>query len=72
MLYFILGVLFVLLIYPVIESLSSLILTAIEVAKGYLNTKIMKYNTQLKQMSSEEDNTINPIGFFSQEEDEDE
>lgn len=72
MLYFILGVLFVLLIYPVIESLSSLILTTIEVAKGYLNTKIMKYNTQLKQMSSEEDNTINPIGFFSQEEDEDE
>lgn len=63
--YFILGIVFVLFVSPIVESLCTLILTGIEVIKGYLTLKITKINVQIHKMSLEEDEKIihNPIGF---------
>ena len=60
---FLLGILFILMIIPIIENLTSLLLTAIEVAKGYLSIKVTLYNLKLQKMSAEEDTNCQTIGF---------
>lgn len=63
--YFILGIVFVLLVSPIVEGLCTLILAGMEVIKGYWTLKITKINVQIRKMSLEEDEEIphNPIGF---------
>ena len=70
LLYFILGILFVQIISPVLDSLTSLLLTIIEVAKGYFNTKITKYNLQVKKDYQKEEKYMPLIGFERDEEEE--
>jgi hypothetical protein len=66
--YVLLGVLLISLIIPVVEGLTSLLLTIIEVIKGYFSVKITKYNLQLKEMSATEDTAKPVIGFGCYEE----
>ena len=63
--YFILGVIFVLLISPIIESFCSLILTGIELVKGDWTLKITKINSQIRKIDLEYPNEPpqNKIGF---------
>jgi hypothetical protein len=53
LLYFILGVIFVLLVSPIIESLCTLILTGMEVIKGVWTLKIQKINAQIRKVNLE-------------------
>ena len=50
-------------ISPVIDSLASLLLTMIEVAKGYFNIKINQFNLQLKKDFEKEEVSMPVIGF---------
>lgn len=63
--YFILGVIFVLLISPIIESFCSLILTGMELVKGNWTLKITKINSQIRKIDLEYPNEPpqNKIGF---------
>lgn len=63
-----LGILLISLILPIIEGLTGLLLTIIEVAKGYFSVKITKYNLQLKQMSEpNEDKHVIGFGNYGEE-----
>ena len=78
LIFFILGIIFIELIIPVIEALTIVIVTALEVAKGKLNMIISNYNIQIQKMAEElEPENTNAIGFVVQnneleEEEEDE
>lgn len=73
---FILGILLVSLFLPLIDGLATLLLTMLEVAKGYFTVKVTEYNLRLKKLSydEEDDEPKRLIGFMreDQEEDEDE
>lgn len=78
LIFFILGIIFIELIIPVIEALTIVIVTALEVAKGKLNMIISNYNIRIQKMAEglEPENT-HTIGFVVQnnepeEEEEDE
>ena len=53
--YFILGILCVSLFLPLIDALASLLLTTVEVAKGYFSLKVAEYNQQLQKVTYGED-----------------
>lgn len=79
LIFFILGIIFIELIIPVIEALTIVIVTALEVAKGKLNMIISNYNIRIQKMAEElePENTHAAIGFVVQnnepeEEEEDE
>ena len=78
LIFFILGIIFIELIIPVIEDLTIVIVTALEVAKGKLNMTISNYNIQIQKMAEElEPENTHAIGFVVQnnepeEEEEDE
>ena len=78
LIFFILGIIFIELIIPVIEALTIVIVTALEVAKGRLNMTISNYNIRIQKMAEElEPENTHVIGFVVQnnepeEEEEDE
>lgn len=78
LIFFILGIIFIELIIPVIEALTIVIVTALEVAKGKLNMTISNYNMRIQKMAEElEPENTHTIGFVVQnnepeEEEEDE
>ena len=78
LIFFILGIIFIELIIPVIEALTIVIVTALEVAKGKLNMIISNYNIRIQKMTEElEPENTHTIGFVVQnnepeEEEEDE
>lgn len=75
LIFFILGIIFIELIIPVIEALTIVIVTALEVAKGKLNMIISNYNIRIQKMAEElEPENTHAIGFVVQnnEEEEDE
>lgn len=78
LIFFILGIIFIELIIPVIEALTIVIVTALEVVKGKLNMIISNYNIQIQKMADElEPENTHAIGFVVQnneleEEEEDE
>ena len=53
--YVLLGILLVSFILPLIDALTGLILTMIEVAKGYFSIKVTEYNCRLKKLAYAED-----------------
>lgn len=64
LIFFILGIIFIELIIPVIEALTIVIVTALEVAKGKLNMIISNYNIQIQKMADElEPENTHAIGF---------
>lgn len=78
LIFFILGIIFIELIIPVIEALTIVIVTALEVVKGKLNMIISNYNIRIQKMAEElEPENTHAIGFVVQnnepeEEEEDE
>lgn len=78
LIFFILGIIFIELIIPVIEALTIVIVTALEVAKGKLNMIISNYNIRIQKIAEElEPENTHAIGFVVQnnepeEEEEDE
>lgn len=78
LIFFILGIIFIELIIPVIEALTIVIVTALEVVKGKLNMIISNYNIRIQKMAEElEPENTHAIGFIVQnnepeEEEEDE
>ena len=65
LLYFILGIVFVLLVSPMLESLCTLVLTGMELLKGKWTLKTTKINSQIRKISLEypDKPPSNPIGF---------
>ena len=72
--YVLLGILLVSFILPLIDALTGLILTMIEVVKGYFSIKVAEYNYRLKKLaySEEEDPPRRSIGFSTENNEEDE
>jgi hypothetical protein len=75
--YVLLGVLLVSIILPLIDALAGLILTIIEVAKGYFSVKVAEYNTRLKKIAYNDDEEPEPsvkhlIGFARENEEDEE
>ena len=66
---FILGILFVSLFLPLIDGLATLLLTILEVAKGYFTVKVTEYNLRLKKLSydEEDDEPKRLIGFMRED-----
>ena len=69
-----LGILLVSLFLPLIDALAGLLLTIIEVAKGWFSVKVAEYNHRLKKIAyAEDDEDIAPkklIGFMRENEEE--
>ena len=60
-------------LFPLIDGITSTILSGLEALKGYFGMKIAKYNHQIKKISLEEPDIKNPIGFqYNDQEEEDE
>ena len=58
---------------PICESITGLLMTIIEAAKGYFNIKIAKYNKEMKKITfTDEDSPSNvrQIGFITEEQEE--
>lgn len=72
--YVLLGILLVSFILPLIDALTGLILTMIEVAKGYFSIKVTEYNCRLKKLAyvEEEESPRRLIGFAREDYEEDE
>ncbi len=71
--YFILGILLVSFILPLIDALTGLLITMIEVAKGYFTVKVTEYNCRLKKIAYADDDDDTPkrlIGFARNDDDE--
>ena len=61
---FVLGMLFIYILIPILESVVSLICSALEVLKAKCNLKITKYNNQITKISLETEGPVaHPIGF---------
>lgn len=71
---FMLGILFISFIYPILESITGIILTFLEMIKGKITVIITQINCEIKSLAEEEDvPTKHPIGFavsFENEEEE--
>lgn len=73
--YVLLGVLLVSIILPLIDALAGLILTIIEVAKGYFSVKVAEYNTRLKKIAYDDEEpepSVKHLIGFARENEEDE
>lgn len=53
--------------FPILDGITSLILTMLEAAKGYFSMKITEYNIKMKKSREEEGSVKNPIGFVYEE-----
>ena len=72
---FMLGILFISFIYPILESITGVILTFLEMIKGKITVIITQINCEIKSMAEEKEDvpTKHPIGFavsFENEEEE--
>lgn len=75
LLYFILGILFISIIFPVLDGLSNLALQLFEVWRGRLGIKITKLNNEIQNINEPqlpEPTTSQAIGFQIPDEEEDE
>lgn len=72
MIYFILGMLTVQAFFPLLDGITSFLLTLLEVGKGYFGVKVAEYNARLKKISyaSEESSSVRQIGFTFENEEE--
>lgn len=68
---FILGLVFGLVIQPLLDGFTSLILSFFEMIKGYFALKIAQHNQKIHELSIDQPQTQRPIGFLAGEEVED-
>lgn len=61
------GVIFIILIYPTLDSLGAIIIQLLELIKGLISIQITKINLKIKSLQEDNDDFIttkkNPIGF---------
>jgi hypothetical protein len=69
--YFVLGMLFTSFVFPLCDGILSLLLTFIEMLKGYLSVKITKMNCQIQKATEPEADVKRKIGFVLPENEED-
>ncbi len=71
---FFLGMIFIYVALPILESITSAICTRIEQYRAKCNVKITEYNKQIQQINSSTNSPVarSPIGFKYVEEEEDE
>lgn len=70
--WFLLGMVFIILIYPILESIGTVIITALELVKGILSVKITYLNMTIKKLSNSDDLPKQIIGFRIPDNDENE
>ena len=64
LIYFIAGIVFATVIAPLLDALTVLIVTGIEVIKGKWTLKITEYNYQIQKIGEDDEcNHKHPIGF---------
>lgn len=61
--FFILGIVFCTLIYPLLDALCAVFLSALEILKGYCTVKITELNNTINKMSEPEPQHTHVIGF---------
>jgi formate hydrogenlyase subunit 4 len=61
--YFILGILFVTVFMPILEQITQIILTLLELVKGKLMIPITKINNTINNINEGEPTKSHPIGF---------
>ncbi len=66
--YFLLGALTVYVVLPITDSILSIIVTLLEVIKGFLAVKLAKLNNQIVQLDDPGYSTKQPIGFLIENE----
>lgn len=71
LLYFILGILLIQVGFPLLDGLTSLLLSMLEAAKGYFSLQVAEYNARMKVLY-EEEKPKNIIGFTYEGEDDEE
>ena len=54
--------------FPLLDGLTSLLLTMMETAKGYFGMKVAKYNKEMHKACAPEETITNKIGFIYEEE----
>ena len=54
--------------FPLMDGITSLLLTMLETAKGYFGLKVAQYNAKIQTIHNEEEPTKKPIGFAYEEE----
>jgi hypothetical protein len=58
-------------LFPLMDGITAVILSALEALKGYFGMKVSEYNIKIRKMTIEEDvPEMRPIGFAFEEEDE--
>jgi hypothetical protein len=67
--YFLLGVLFIAFVYPILEAVSGVIITFLEMIKGFCSVKITEMNAKMRRIGSEENTRAVGFTFESEEED---
>ena len=75
MLNFFLGMMFIYILLPILESFMAVICSGLEIIKAKCNVKITEYNSKISQINQELESPIaHPIGFqyIPVEEDEEE
>ena len=60
MINFLLGILFICVVLPICESITSTICVGIEVIKAKFSVKITKYNSEISQLDNP---IVHPVGF---------
>ena len=74
---FIFGIIFIAFLYPIGDSLVSLLTTFLELVKGKLTLKIAEYNSQIEKLATDAKTSVHAVGFAipnieEEEDDEDE
>ena len=73
--YFILGVIAAQSLLPLLDGLTTVILSGFEALKGYFGMKIAEYNNRIRKINLDDDSkNKKPIGFYcdTQEDEDDE
>lgn len=60
---FIFGIIFIAFLYPIGDSLVSLLTTFLELVKGKLTLKIAEYNSQIEKLATDTKTSIHAVGF---------
>lgn len=62
MIYFIAGIVFALMLSPILDTLTALIMTALETAKAHITIQLVKYNKEIEKINTSAADT-RVIGF---------
>ena len=58
-------------LFPLMDGITAVILSALEALKGYFGMKVSEYNMKIRKMTLQDDvPEMHPIGFTFEEEDE--